>query len=733
MKKTIKKGAVVVSTSIMLLSLAPNVSHAMDFGTTNFPMAQSTNTFNTMSSNNFAMDSLSQQQQMNALSQNQQQQSDKNKVSAVGYITKQEDKFYLDTNGTKHEILTQKGDILAVMPLLVDKEILVEFVGQYNSQTKQISAETLNLLKTPSDELSDQIKEALEEYKADQDVSGKGYIAEDEGKYKLRVNNKLYTILTDSSDIEVILPIISEEDIMVELIGKLDSEALTFTAKRMNFLDKPSTEKTEAINSALLANKDGKEVNATGYIKTVEGGGYSVKIQGVNYTLVLSDEQIDIQKVVPIIANKELLINVVGKISIADKKIEVTKFDIVDTPSPNLQAEIAKAIEGYEEGNGTATGHIISKDGDMYLKVEPKDADGEPTGVVREYKITAEKEDLKTFLEVVKDEEALVSLSGFVSNKNKTVKAEKALLSSAISSELKSELATAMAPHIKLPDNGSTVDVKGKVIKKGSDYYVEVSFSDYKITSERNDLNQTLPLIADTGLAVALTGKIDTVNKGLKADRLSILETPSKELKEKIDAVIASGKNSSGTTGSNGSTTGQNNPFGNFPNFGNMSNFPSFQGLTGNSNTGGTTNGTTANNPFANFDFSKFSGFSNSGNNGDAMSSLFSNLANMQMPSTSGQTSGQGSNGMSSLFSSFFGNTGANSTTSLFNNQQMANMPSLSFNQIQQVLNGMGQTPSTGSQTSSNTSGSSSSSSGSNGFAEGEPNGTSGFSVDSGE
>jgi hypothetical protein len=585
----------------------------------------------------------------------------------------------------------------------------VEFIGEYDAGKKIIYATKMNLLKSPSPDLLEEIETALEEYSATKPVSGKGYIILEDGEYKLEVKNQVYTIETEVSDIEVVLPFVADdEDLMIELIGPLNKEDMVFKAEKLNFLTKIPDELMKEINEALLDNKDGKEVDARGYIRDKDGV-YSVKIHGESYTLVLSEEYPDVLRIVPVLANEEILINVVGILDRANKKIAVEKVDIIDKPSIKLQKEIAAAIEGFEEGNANVRGNVVSKTDGLYLNVKDK-----------EYKmiIEEEQEDVIAFLNVIKDEDEMVQVSGFLSNKNKTITAGALTLIGQPSDSIKAELAEAMSEHVEIPATGKLVDAKGEVIEKSGKYYISVAFHDYLIKTPKIDMQKSLVVLSESGIPVVITGKINNEERFIDAEKLVITETPSADVKAQLDKIMADAKATNNGANTNNNSN-NNNPFGNFGNFGN---FAGFGNLFGNNNQGTNTNGETSSqsNPFANFNFGNmFGGTQNSGTTGGTTDGT-----------TGGTTSGSSSpfGNFGSLFQNFFGSgssgTGSSSPfSSLFSGTNNSGMQSLSFDQIQQQLNNMGTTPTTSSNSSNSQGvsfGSGSGSTSGSGFSVGE-------------
>lgn len=707
MKKSIIKGTIVFGMFVMLSLGVPQGANAM-FSTT----SAGGNMMNMFNNTNYAMDSMQNDQLLQqANATNTQKSSEPQRVSATGYLTKEGDNYFIGEGKEKHQIITNQGDILAVMPLIAGTEVAVEFIGQYDDKKKIVYATNLNLLKNPSPDLLEQINEALDAWKAEQPVSGKGYVILEDGKYKLEVKNKVYTIEAEVSDIEVVLPFVADDDdLMIELIGPLDEENKIFKAQQLNFASKLPKELLDEINNALLDNKDGKEVDARGYIRDKDGT-YLVKVLGESYTMLLSEEHPDIKRIVPVLAGEEILINVIGDLDRAAKTIDVKQLDIIDKPSAKLLKEINEAIAGYEEGNAQVRGLVISKTDGLYFKVNEK-----------EYKMTVEddKEDLTAFFDVLKNEDQVIQVSGYVSNKNLTIKAGAASIIGQPSSALKAELAEVMSEYVTIPETGKLVDANGEIILKDDKYYISVAFHDYLIKTPKVDMQKSLVVLSESGIPVVITGKINNEERFIDAEKLVILEEPDKETKEKLDKILAETKANDNTT----SDTVAKNPFANFGNFSGFENF--FGNKTG--STGSTGDGETTS-PFGNMDFG----------------SLFANLGKTTGGTTGGGTTGSAGDttggaasnpfgDFGSLFQNFFGNGSGGETTnpfsSMFNGSGASGMPSLSFDQIQQQLNNMGTTPTTSTKNSGSTGSTSDGESGSGtSFGSGTESGGSGFSV----
>lgn len=708
MKKSIIRGTIAFGVFIMLSFGVPHGVNAM-FSTTSATSAGS-NMMNMFNNSNYAMDSMQNEQlmqQTNATTNQTKKSSEPERVSATGYLTKEGDKYFIGEDKEKHQIITNQGDILAVLPLIAGTEVAVEFIGQYDAKKKIVYATNMNLLKNPSPDLLEDINEALDEWKAKQPVSGKGYVILEDGKYKLEVKNKVYTIETEVSDIEVVLPFVADdEDLMIELIGPLDEENKIFKAQQLNFASKLPKELLNEINNALLDNKDGKEVDARGYIRDKDGT-YLVKVLGESYTMLLSEEYPDIKRIVPVLAGEEILINVIGDLDRTAKTIDVKKLDIIDKPSAKLLKEINTAIAGYEEGNAQVRGLVISKSDGLYFKVNEK-----------EYKMTVEddKEDLTAFFDVLKNEDQIIQVSGYVSNKNLTIKAGAASIIGQPKSALKAELAEVMSEYVTIPETGKLVDANGEIILKNDKYYISVAFHDYLIKTPKVDMQKTLVVLSESGIPVIITGKINNEERFIDAEKLVIMEQPDKETKEKLDKIMAETKANDNTT----SDTVPKNPFANF---GNFSGFENFFG-----NKSGSTGDGASSSPFGNMDFG----------------SLFANLGK-----NTGGTAGGGATGSTggntgaasspfgdfgSLFQNFFGNGTGGATTnpfsSMFNGSGASGMPSLSFDQIQQQLNNMGTTPTTAPKNTGSTNTPSGGESGTGtSFGSGTESGGSGFSV----
>lgn len=695
MKKSIIKGTVAFGVFILLSIGVPQAATAAFSAT-----AAGANMMNMFSNTNYAMDSMQNDQMMQqSATTSTQKSSEPERVSATGYLTKEGDKYFIGEDKEKHQIITNQGDILAVMPLIAGTEVVVEFIGQYDAKKQIVYATNLNLLKNPSPDLLEAINAALDEWKAKQPVSGKGYVILEDGKYKLEVKNKVYTIETEVSDIEVVLPYVADDDdLMIELIGPLDEKNMVFKAQQLNFVTKLSKELLAEINNALLDNKDGKEVSARGYIRNKDGT-YLVKVLGESYKMLLSEEHPDIKRIVPVLAGEELLINVVGDLDRSAKTIDVKKLDIIDKPSAKLLKRINEAIAGYEEGNAHVRGLVISKTDGLYFKVNEK-----------EYKMTVEenKDDLTAFFDVLKNENQIVQVSGYVSNKNLTIETGAASLIGQPSASIKSELAEVMGEYVTIPETGKLVDAKGEVILKGDKYYISVAFRDYLIKTPKVDMQKSLVVLSESGIPVVITGKINNEERFIDAEKLVILEEPDKETKAKLDKILADTKASENTT----SDTVAKNPFANFGNF---------AGFFGN-NSGSTSEGNSSS-PFGNTD----------------LGSLFANFGKAAGGDSTGST-GSGTSGSSfgdfgSLFQNFFGNGSNGATTnpfsSMFNGSGSSGMPSLSFDQIQKQLNNMGTTPTTSTSNSGSTSDGKSGSGTS--FGSGTESGGSGFSVGGGQ
>lgn len=698
MNRITKMGMLTVGASLLILSTPPSKALATDFSTMSMPSAMfsatnlATTTATNASASDMGNDFLSNQ--MNQMTQNQHQQNQQNqpqKANATGYVVKEGEKFFLTANNEKYEILTEKGDVKAVLPIVSGKEMPVKLVGQYNASTKQFLAEGMSLLKTPSDSMKAQLDDALKEYKKSQDISGIGKIITVDGKPTFSVNSKNYTILTSNSDVEVVLPLISETGLKVELIGQLDEDVNTFTAKRLNFKENPSKELIEKIDLALLVNKDGKEIDAKGTVVKADGK-YHLSIFGGKYLIEYTRP--DIERVLPVVADTDLTIKITGTMRLDAKKIEAKKLDIIQRPSDALSKKITEALKGYEEGNVQARGYILKKDDSFYLKIEDK-----------QYKISAEKDDLKAFLGAVADEDVIIQMGGYISNIENTFDAKTGLVVGTIPAGVKAKVKAALEPYMDKPENGKVVDASGYITKEDDSYFIEVNFDKYKISSEKADLTASLPIIANQNLTTVVTGKIDTEQFTIKAEKLKVIDVPNKETQDKLKAVIAGGKTTS--TGSTGQTA-NNSPFSGFGNF-DFSKFPSFnQAMQG--GTSGGTAGTTSS-MFSNFDFSKFANFGS--------------LSGKLQGGTGGTTAPANLSGM---LQQLLGNKNVNGGTVSGSTSQMQ-LPSLSFDQIQQVLGKMNSSVPTGSgatggatsNTSTNTqqSGGSGFSSGGSGFSGG--------------
>lgn len=703
MNRNMKRGVATVGISLMVLSVSPLKASASMFQTTAMPsMFNATNMAAQTSMTSFASDAgndfLSNQMNLlNQQSQQSQQSQGPQQATATGYVKKEGENYFLTANNEKYQILTEKGDILAVLPIVAGKEMPVKFTGQYNASTKQFLATGMSLLKTPSDSMKSQLDDALKEYKKSQDISGVGKIITVDGKPTFSVNSKNYTILTGNSDIEVVLPLISGTDMKVELIGQLDEDVNTFTAKRLNFKENPSEELIEKIDLALLVNKDGKEIDARGVVVKKDDKFY-LNIFGGDYLIEYSRP--DIEKVLPVVADTDLTVKITGTMRLESEKIEAKKLDVIQRPSDALSKKINEALKGYEEGNVQARGKILKTEEGFNLKIEDK-----------EYKISVSKEDVKAFLGAVANEDLVVQLGGYISNMDKTFDAKTGLVVGEVPAAVKGKLKTALSPYMTAPENGKVVDASGYITKENEAYFIEVNFDKYKIVSEKADLNASLPVVADKNLTTIITGKIDTENFKINAEKLKIIDVPSKEIQEALESAVK--PNATGNTSNTGNSQ---SPFGNFGNFANFdfSKFPSFSNMNSN---GGTTGGATAaSNMFANFDFSKFANFGS--------------LANQLSSGNTGGDSSTGYSGLSGRLQEFLSSRNVNGGTLSGSNSPMQ-LPSLSFDQIQQVLGQMNSSVKTGSSQSSNSSGSSSAGQ-SAGFASGEPTDSSGSGFSSG-
>lgn len=701
MKKFLVKGlSTLTVASLMFLAFPVNNSANAMFSTMSAPtMSNAANTTMTTatsnSSDNFAMDSLMQQMQNafsnNNTTNNNKQTNDKsktdqpNKVSAVGYLTEENEKYYIGDGKGKHQIITERGDIKAILPILVDTDMLVEFQGTYDEKNKIVKAEYLKLTKTPSAYLKSLIDDALEEYKATQPTSGRGYIVEKDGEYVLKIKKDYYSIETELEDITTILPMIAEEGdyALIEIIGLLDKEEKKFTkVTKLNFLEEIEDDFLDKMNKALLLVKDGKEVDASGYIRKSDGKFY-INVLGEKYEIVLSDLYKDVQGIVPIVANKEVAVTMKGILDLESKTLEGTKIDIASQPSPNLLEKINAVLEEHAEGDANVVGTINEISGDLYLTVKEK-----------HYKISVEKDkpEVGKFINILKGTEEKVKATGLISNKNLTIEIGAITLVGTGTEDIRNRIATELSEYIDLPETGSKIQGKGVIIEKNGKYYQIIAFSDYLIKTTRKDLQQALPILAEEGVIVTTDGTIDNELKLIDINKITINEAPSEEaLKELNDIAVANGGTSDKKiTGDNGSTNGNtngntNNGSGNSTGsiwdsllnnkssnslfgsgFGDLfSSFSSgslFNGLLGNNNNGNT-------NPS--------NGEGNSNPTGD-MSNLWSQLGN--------GSSGFGNfgslfsqlGGSSSLFSSLLGNSNNSPMTNLSVDQIKGQLDSIS-------------------------------------------------------
>lgn len=692
MKKLLVKGVTTLTVASLLLLSTPNDNKA--FAMTGFSSSPAMSTFsNTMnsalttnsSSDNFAMSSLMEQMQNNILNNNttsdkkkeeeEKKKENANKVSAVGYLSEIDEKFFIGDGEGKVQIISDKGDILAILPVLVDTDMLIEVQGEYNKEKKIVKADVLNLTKKPSAYLSSLIEEALDEYKATQPTSGRGYVVEKDGEYVLKIKKDYYSIETELEDITTILPIIEAEGdyTLVEVIGVLDAEEKKFTkVTKLNFLEKVDDKFLEKINEALLAIKDGKEVDASGFIRKSDGKFY-IEVLGGKYEILLSDLYKDVQGIVPIVANKEVAVTMKGILDLESKTLEGTKIDIASQPSPNLLEKINEVLEEHAEGDANVVGAVNEISGDLYLTVKDK-----------HYKISVkeDKPEILTFLNVVKGTDEKIKATGLISNKNLTINIGAITLVGVGSEETRLALATNLKEYIKMPESGSEISARGVIVEKGGKYYQVISFSDYLIKTSRQDLTDALPILAEEGLLITTDGVIDNELKLMTINKITINEKPSDEAMKKLNdvAVKNGGKNDPTVSGNN--TSGSN---------------------TTNNNTNNNQNTSTGS------IWDKLGGSSNNSMFGGGFGDLLKNFGSaslfqsMMGGSNGGTTDGEGSNNeLGGLFgqlgagNSAFGNFGSlfsqlGGSSSLFNsllgNSNTSGMPNLSVDQIKDQMN----------------------------------------------
>lgn len=699
MKKFLVKGLSTLTVASLMFLAFPvnNNAHAM-FNALSAPNMSATNANNTTmstatnsSTDNFAMDSLMQQMQ-NAFSNNNtnnKQNTDKsktnqqaNKVSAVGYLTEENEKYYIGDGKGKHQVITERGDIKAVLPILVDTDMLVEFQGTYDEKNKIVKAEYLKLTKTPSSHLKSLIDEALEDYKATQPTSGRGYIVEKDGEYVLKIKKDYYSIETELEDITTILPMIVEEGdyTLVEVIGLLNAEEKKFTkVTKLNFLEEIDDKFLDKMNKALLLVKDGKEVDASGFIRKDDGKFY-INVLGEKYEIVLSDLYKDVQGIVPIVANKEVAVTMKGILDLESKTLEGTKIDIASQPSPSLLEKINAVLEEHAEGDANVVGTVNEISGDLYLTVKEK-----------HYKISFEKDkpEVEKFVNILKGTDEKVKATGLISNKNLTIEIGAITMVGVGTETIRKRIATELSEYIDLPESGSEVQAKGVIVEKNGKYYQIIAFSDYLIKTTRKDLTDALPILAEEGVLVTTDGVIDNELKLINIKKITINEAPSEEaLKELNDIAVANGGKSddkitgnTGNTGNTGSTNGN-----------------------GNNNSGNSTGSiwdSLLNNKSGNSLFgSGFGDLFSSFNSGNPFGSLLGNGNNSNASDGTTSSTGDMSNLWSQLgggnssfgnFGSLFSQLGGNSSlfNSLLGNSNASPMTNLSVDQIKGQLDGI--------------------------------------------
>lgn len=511
-KRNLKIPSAVVASLIGFAGVS-EVAYANDFGNTFANTNNSASQLQSMMNQNMMNDMMQNlmNQNNNNLNKNNQNQKKEEKnpnlVTAVGYLTEEKGKYYIGAEvKEKYQIVPMKGDIEAVMPIVSDIEMPLKFEGEIDKQTKTIYVQSMYLGKKPSSRLGKRIQEALEEWERSQPVSAKGYIVQRaDGNYYFKVKRKFYKIETDELDIKTILPMIVEEEaILIQLIG---------------LLEKPDDEKPKdkgedkKVDEEEFSNipDDDEEDKSEEESEQVTFSGEDDEEEGVKETPKKTTSEI------------------------ADEVFKVQKLNFLEELDEEFTKEMNEKLIRAKDGKEVdITGSVYTKEGtknryvidfgDMEVEILPN----------------GDHEEVPLVIELVKDKELKVRLTGIFDYTSGTLDASKIDVLDKPSNKLAEDINAVLEDYAE-----GDAKARGYIVSKDGELFFKVKKKLYKLSYleekdkdgeviDRKDLKKFVEITKDTDTFVQLNGIISNRNLTFKIKGAATLGLPEQEIRDAL-------------------------------------------------------------------------------------------------------------------------------------------------------------------------------------------------------
>lgn len=354
--------------------------------------------------------------------------------------------------------------------------------------------------------------------------SVRGFIrkSEDADVYYLEFNDKYLILQTDKYDIIGAVKYLTSKEIVTEANGVYDEKNNVLYLNNINIVSKLSETQDAGLKNAIEEEMKKAPVNAKGYIKK-DGEKFVMEIKDKIYNL--DAKKNDIKAVLPILAGKEILVQVVGPLNKETKTISVTAMGTLSALETEMKKKLEEAIFNSFDGEEIdATGRLVETKNQFFIRIKDE-----------KYEVSTDREDIKAILPIVSETELPVKVTGKLDLKNKKIISDKISILQQPSKSVQTRLATAMAPYRE--EDGAAVGLLKSVPGKLDEYSLLVKDQEYLIKLDekaKDDLKAFLAVVADQDMKLQINGYISNRTKTIKAKSATMVDTPSKELRDLI-------------------------------------------------------------------------------------------------------------------------------------------------------------------------------------------------------